>query len=114
MKNVRWAKIFLRQEEFSAHLTFFLPRHGPTGIEARQGFAHIKSVRVEGDGAPGKGQRANRNALGPSQGLKTVKEEFLCEKKHRVILFGVLLFRMKISQKKSPWSVPFGEICIFK
>ena len=29
---------------------------------------------VDGDGAPGKGQRANRNALAPSPGLKAVKE----------------------------------------
>ena len=44
----------------------------PNTNRSPQGFTHIKSVRVEGDGAPGKGQRANRNALAPSPGFKTM------------------------------------------
>ena len=50
---------FWRKSIF-AQFKIFFQRRSPTGIEARQGFAHIESVRVEGDGAPGKGQRAGQ------------------------------------------------------
>ena len=47
--------------------------HIPIKIGTRQGSVLIKSVLwVDGDGAPGKGQRANRNALAPSPGLKAM------------------------------------------
>ena len=48
-------------------------RHIPIGIKCRQAFALLKSVLwVEWDGVQGKGQRANRNALGPSPGLRAM------------------------------------------
>ena len=79
---------FWRKSIF-AQFKIFFQRRSPTGIEARQGFAHIESVRVEGDGAPGKGQRANRNALGPSPGFKTVREwPFKRIRKHHESSFG--------------------------
>ena len=41
---------------------------------------------VDGDGAPGKGQRANRNALAPSPGFRTVREwYFKRNRKHHEI-----------------------------
>ena len=52
----RFRKGFEKTGSCYPKLTTSFLRHSPIGIEARQGFAHIKSVRVEGDGALGKGQ----------------------------------------------------------
>ncbi len=41
---------------------------------------------VDGDGAPGKGQRANRNALAPSPGLKAVEEWILFKIENRILI----------------------------
>ena len=41
----------------------------PSGLRT-----YKRRLWVEGDGAPGKGQRANRNALAPSPGFKIVRE----------------------------------------
>ena len=57
-----------------AQIMIIQGRRSPKAIETHQGFVHIKSVRVEWDGVPGKGQRANRNALAPSPGFGAVKE----------------------------------------
>ena len=48
-----------------------------------------KRLWVDGDGAPGTGQRANRNALAPSPGLKAVREWYFKRiRKHHEVLFG--------------------------
>ncbi len=47
----------------------------PIGIGTRQGSVLLKGVLwVEWDGVQGKGQRANRNALGPSPGLRAMSK----------------------------------------
>ena len=56
--KVSWAKHLYFKRNIFAHIKTIQERRSPIQIEARQGFAHIESVRVEWDGALGKGQRA--------------------------------------------------------
>ena len=41
---------------------------------------------VDGDGAPGKGQRANRNALAPAPGLRAMKESISKQESNLILL----------------------------
>ena len=50
------------------------------GVRLHLTFLRLATLVGIGHEAPGKGQRANRNALGPSPGLKAVKEQILSEK----------------------------------